>query len=170
MKKNVILPANKGYALLLCCVIVGAAVYVPKGLKEYQVLSEYEEAKRLVPRGDGKTTLQGRPIVEKDDKTLVWALGDPRSDSAMWFDMTEASIDPRKFDHGLGADAIPSIDKPAFMSKGDPEFDEKDEDDSSQKVIGVFAEGEARAYPISIMNRHELVNDAFGDTHLTVAW
>lgn len=167
MTKFKILPKNKGYVALLCCILVVAAFYVPKGIQGYRGLFELGA---VMAQGDGESTLRGKPIIERDGKTLVWAGGDPESETAKWFDMTDATIDPTKLDHGLGADRIPSIDEPAFMSKGDPEFDENISSDSSQRVIGVFAEGEARAYPISIMNRHELVNDTFGDTHLTVAW
>lgn len=177
MTKFKILPKNKGYAALFACILVVAVVFVPKGIQEYIALAEFIETGDWVVGEDGKslqrnggTTRRGKPIIEKDGKTLVWAGGNPGSETAKWFDMTDATIDPTKLDHGIGADRIPSIDEPAFMSKGDPEFDENISSDSSQRVIGVFAEGEARAYPISIMNRHELVNDTFGDTHLTVAW
>jgi len=119
--------------------------------------------------GSGITTLRGKPIVEKDGKTLVWALGDPASDEAKWFDMTDATIDPKMFDHGLGVDQIPSLDEPTFITKEDSRYG-KDDLEETARVIGVFAEGEAKAYPINIMDAHELVNDSFGEAHLTVAW
>lgn len=30
-------------------------------------------------------------------------------------------------------------------------------------VLGVFVEGVARAYPVDVMDMHEIVNDTFGD-------
>jgi hypothetical protein len=119
---------------------------------------------------DKKITLRGRPIVEKEGKTLLWARGNPSDEDAMWFDMTDANIDPTSFDHGLGADRIPSIDEPAFLEEGDPGHQELKGTQPDLKIIGVVAEGEARAYPLQIMNRHELINDRFSDAYLTVAW
>jgi len=42
--------------------------------------------------------------------------------------------------------------------------------DDSEPVIGIFLDGEARAYPISIMGRHELANDTCGDVPIAVSW
>jgi hypothetical protein len=66
-------------------------------------------------------------------------------------------------------DRIPSIDAPAFAKRDDPEYAQV-RYSGATLVIGVEVDGEARAYPISVMNGHELVNDTFGDAHLTVAW
>ena len=155
MKISKILPASKGYSVLLCCIIAGAAVFIPRGINEYIVLSQSTSSRTLT--------------MEKDGKTLLWGAGDRDSEGALWFDMTDATIDPNRFNHGIGADKIPSIDKPAFVTQGDPRYRRNGSKDGS-RVIGVVVEGEARAYPIRIMNRHELVNDTFGDAHLTVAW
>ena len=38
------------------------------------------------------------------------------------------------------------------------------------KVIGVFIDGEARAYPLFILNNHQVVNDQVGDTPLSASW
>ena len=37
-------------------------------------------------------------------------------------------------------------------------------------VIGVECDGEAKAYPIAVMGRHELGNDVCGNSHITVSW
>ncbi len=38
------------------------------------------------------------------------------------------------------------------------------------KVIGVFIGGEARAYPLFILNNHQIVNDQIGDVPLSASW
>lgn len=38
------------------------------------------------------------------------------------------------------------------------------------KVIGVFIGGEARAYPLFILNNHQVVNDQVGGTPLSASW
>lgn len=62
---------------------------------------------------------------------------------------------------GPPPDGIPSIDRPAFVNAADARLDDGD------PVIGLFIEGEARAYPHRIMVHHEIVNDRVGG--LTVA-
>ena len=37
-------------------------------------------------------------------------------------------------------------------------------------VIGVFINGEARAYPLFILNNHQVVNDEVGGTPLSASW
>jgi hypothetical protein len=62
-------------------------------------------------------------------------------------------------------DCIPSIDKPTFVSATQASF-LKDDD----IVIAVAMEGEARAYPIRILVRHELVNDTIGRKPILVSY
>lgn len=38
------------------------------------------------------------------------------------------------------------------------------------KVIGVYVNGEARAYPLFILNNHQVVNDEVGGTPLSASW
>ena len=42
--------------------------------------------------------------------------------------------------------------------------------DDQEYVIGIECDGEAKAYPIAVMGRHELGNDVCGKTPITVAW
>ena len=62
-------------------------------------------------------------------------------------------------------DCIPSIDEPAFVSATQASF-LKDDD----IVIAVAMDGEARAYPIRILVRHELVNDTIGQKPILVSY
>lgn len=38
------------------------------------------------------------------------------------------------------------------------------------KVIGVFINGEASAYPLFVLNNHQVVNDVVGGTPLSASW
>ena len=37
-------------------------------------------------------------------------------------------------------------------------------------VLGVVVEGEARAYSLNLLNRHEIVNDVVGDKAFAAVW
>ncbi len=65
---------------------------------------------------------------------------------------------------GPPKDGIPSIDNPVFDTAKTTPFS-KDE-----LVIGVVVNGEAKAYPLGIMNWHEIVNDTVGGTNLTISY
>mgnify|MGYP006309504195 FL=1 len=66
---------------------------------------------------------------------------------------------------GVPRDAIPSIDQPrlARPSQSGGLAD-------SALVVGVEIDGDARAYPLSILNRHEIANDEVGGTPVAVTW
>lgn len=40
----------------------------------------------------------------------------------------------------------------------------------SERVLGVYLNGEAKAYPVAILNYHELVNDSVGGRPVLVTW
>ena len=63
-------------------------------------------------------------------------------------------------------DAIPAILEPEFAS---PESADSQMTDT-ELVIGVFINGDARAYPINILSRHEIVNDVVGGESIAVTW
>ena len=69
--------------------------------------------------------------------------------------------------HGLGPDAILSVNDPRFISPGDPDYPPPA---LMTPVIGVEIGGDARAYPLSTMSGHEVVNDLFGDEALAVIY
>ncbi|NDJ77523.1 MAG: DUF3179 domain-containing protein [Chloroflexi bacterium] len=67
---------------------------------------------------------------------------------------------------GVGRDGIPPIDNPEFESS-----DSASEWLQPQSpVIAVEIDGDARAYPLAIMTRHEVVNDMFGDLPVAVTF
>ena len=66
---------------------------------------------------------------------------------------------------GPPKDGIPSIDDPEFA----PVSEVTDLADT-EPVIGVTVNGEARAYPLGILTRHEIVNDTIGGVPVTVTY
>ncbi len=66
---------------------------------------------------------------------------------------------------GVPRDGIPAIDSPKFVSANDAKFL-----DDSDRVLGVSRNGIAKAYPIRILDRHEVVNDRFGDEAVVVTY
>ena len=66
----------------------------------------------------------------------------------------------------LPQDAIPAIDDPKFLSA--KEADEEYSPD--ELILGVEYNGDARAYSISHLSRHEIVNDTVGGVKISVTW
>lgn len=65
----------------------------------------------------------------------------------------------------LPPDRIPSIDDPEFVPASDAGFMQDEE-----PVVGVVHEGQAKAYSIWHLDRHEVVNDRLGDDPVAVTW
>jgi len=86
---------------------------------------------------------------------------------AMAWDFTKHSIPLDDIlSGGPPRDGIPALLDPQFISAKEAADSLKPGD----KVIGVAMGGEARAYPVRILNYHELANDRIGDTPLLVSW
>ena len=85
---------------------------------------------------------------------------------AQKLNLTESSrIDLRELlNGGPPKDGIPSIDNPQFDTAQTTPFD------LQETVIGVAVNGEAKAYPLGVMNWHELVNDRLGGVNLSVSY
>ncbi len=66
---------------------------------------------------------------------------------------------------GVPRDGIPPIHNPKFVAAGDKHI-LRDTD----RVLGVVRNGIAKAYPIRILDRHEVVNDRFGDEAIVVTY
>ena len=112
---------------------------------------------------------QSNRVKVENGRTLLWAKGDPASEDSQWFDVTDAPLDPLEFQYGIGKDTIPAIDQPLFVSVSDPRLEAQHITDEA-RVIGYADGDDARAYPIRIMSRHELVNDTVGGKPVTVGW
>ena len=77
------------------------------------------------------------------------------------FDLTELEWG------GVVPDGIPPLENPAHTPADDPLADYLEDD---ERVIGVSINGEHRAYPLRIINAHELANDVLGGEPLSLTW
>ena len=62
-------------------------------------------------------------------------------------------------------DSIPAIDDPLFVSANEADFMDDDEN-----VLGVVHDGQAKAYSLWHLDRHEIVNDHLGRDPVAVTW
>jgi len=97
----------------------------------------------------------------------VFAAAAPRADDIKnGFDVSDALVHSGEiFWGGVPRDGIPAIDNPKFESPDKVKF-LRDWD----RVLGVFHKGIAKAYPIKIMEKHEVVNDKFDGQAVTVTY
>jgi len=68
-------------------------------------------------------------------------------------------------DGGPPRDGIPSIDHPEFSRADQAKYPEE-----NARVLGVYLNGIAKAYPIGILNYHEIVNDFFGAKPVVITY
>jgi len=82
------------------------------------------------------------------------------------FDLSNTSIPSSEIKSGgPPKDGIPALDKPLMIPAADADYLLPDD-----RVIGIEVNGESRAYPIKILNYHEIVNDIIGDKPLVVSY
>ncbi|MBE9535607.1 MAG: DUF3179 domain-containing protein [Proteobacteria bacterium] len=66
---------------------------------------------------------------------------------------------------GPPRDGIPALDEPKFVSAGGADFIRPED-----SILGLVIDGVARAYPVKILNWHEIVNDQINDTPFIVTY
>ncbi len=82
------------------------------------------------------------------------------------FDLSDVSVSQEDiFQGGPPRGGIPAIDVPKFVGVDAADFLSDDD-----RVLGVEIDGVARAYPIRILNWHEIVNDKIGDVSFSVTY
>jgi len=82
------------------------------------------------------------------------------------FDLRDLSIPAAEIrGGGPPKDGIPAITSPQTVAAADARFLK-----ANDRVVGVDLNGQARAYPISILTQHEIVNDKLGETPIAVTY
>ena len=82
------------------------------------------------------------------------------------FDIEDALVPREQIIHGgPPRDGIPSVDNPRFVPASQAGFLTEND-----RVLGVYHNGRAKAYPIRILNYHEIVNDYFGKDVVVVSF
>jgi hypothetical protein len=97
------------------------------------------------------------------------AFADPDTWRYEWkrTDFTKHSVDLDEIiSGGPPKDGIPSIDSPSFA----PVKNVVGKLKATEPVIAFTWNGEAKAYPLGILMRHEIVNDIVGGKHVTVTY
>jgi len=104
-------------------------------------------------------------VIRQDGKILI------KDRTGKLWDITHAvneyNFDPNIFAHGLGPFAITPIQNPQMLSPGDPDYPDKG---NGTVVLGTIFNDEARAYPLGVLINHEIANEKFGRTHVSVAY
>ena len=82
------------------------------------------------------------------------------------FDLSDALIDVGEIHHGGPAkDGIPAIDQPQFIPVSKAGYLSGDD-----RVLGLNFNGVSKAYPIKILNYHEIVNDHFNNKPVAITY
>ena len=80
------------------------------------------------------------------------------------FDLKDSLVPPDQIlPGGPGRDGIPAIDAPKFVKASAAKLAAAD------RVLGLVHNGAVKAYPVRILNWHEIVNDRFGVASSVVA-
>jgi len=82
------------------------------------------------------------------------------------FDLSNSTVPENEIhDSGTRKDAIPALDQPAFIAAEEADFLKR-----KDRVLGGHYNGIAKAYPIKIMDWHEIVNDTFAGEAVLVSY
>ncbi|MBI2313109.1 MAG: DUF3179 domain-containing protein [Betaproteobacteria bacterium] len=110
-------------------------------------------------------SLLGWGVLRAANPQWTWDLGLTKE----WpkTDFSKTLVDPREIESGgPSKDGIPAIDRPRFVSPAEADRWL----DAREPVIALEIRGEARAYPLSILIFHEIVNDTVGGTPVAVTF
>ncbi len=82
------------------------------------------------------------------------------------FDLSKLTIPSNEIrSGGPPKDGIPALMNPQVVAANDARFLK-----AGDRVIGVTIAGKSRAYPITILNYHEIINDKLGDAAIAVTY
>ena len=68
---------------------------------------------------------------------------------------------------GVSVDGIPALDNPRMVPSDDEDAEYITLD---EPVFGLYINGDARAYPLRILDWHEMANDVVGDVPVSIAY
>jgi len=82
------------------------------------------------------------------------------------FDLSSRNVPLKEIQTGgPGKDGIPALIHPKFIPAGEASFLK-----ANDRVLGISIGGKAKAYPIPILNWHEVVNDSLSDQPLLISY
>ena len=122
-----------------------------------------------------QVTYEAEPVVETRNPTATpesSAETSPSQSAASTPSTGQPAVTPTTIERDLDVvtvlakDAIPAIRAPEFVdATGAEAWMNADE-----PIIGVELDGDARAYPVAMLSRHEIVNDTVGGAPIAVTW
>ena len=97
---------------------------------------------------------------------LVWTMFQAFAGSKNGFNLDNSAVPESEIlQGGPPRDGIPAIDDPQFLAAAEADFLRPED-----RILGIARNGIAKAYPIRILNWHEIVNDHFGDEAIVVTY
>ena len=97
---------------------------------------------------------------------MLLAAGSSNAKKKLGFELDDALVPAKYIVRGTRKrDAIPSIDEPEYLPVAAVGF--LDDDD---RILGVSRNGIQRAYPIAMLNYHEIVNDVFNEEAVAITY
>jgi hypothetical protein len=88
------------------------------------------------------------------------------ADADNGFDLSDSLVPVEEIHHGGPArDGIPAIDRPRFVNASVVDYLLGDD-----RVLGINRNGISKAYPINILNHHEIVNDDLGREAIVISY
>ena len=100
--------------------------------------------------------------------TLLLLLGfiDIYSQTLNGFNLNNALVEPLEIKKGgPGRDGIPALNYPNFLNANEANFL-----NDTDLIIGLTDKGVAKAYPIGILNWHEIVNDSINNKPIAITY
>ena len=169
---NRTVPSRRMFAAISTTLVVLIAVVCPA--------QDQGEAATAEKKYRGLLGENSKKVKREGNKTYLWAAGNPSSPDAKWYDFTGSPIPPAELQFGIGKDRIKSIDDPLFVKPDDPRLlelrpspyrrAEKPQTNDDIRVIGYAVGDDVRAYPVALLDLHEVVNDRIGNKPLAVGW
>lgn len=110
--------------------------------------------------------IEGPPGYQRWKGRLLGKLIDPRIGNFLTGDGLRAEIRVEEIVWGgVARDGIPDLQDPPVVPASEADYLDLDE-----RVFGIAIHGESRAYPLRIMNAHEMANDEVGGVRLALAY
>lgn len=164
------------FAAVLCALLAGALA-LPVAAQDAKKQPQKQSYRRQLGPNNPKVRVEG-------GKTYLWygqRFEPPDAKSDKWYEFTGSLLKPEDLQFGIGKDSIRAIDDPMFVKPDDQRLlkylprspyriDENPTSSDEIMVIGYAFGDDARAYPIALLDRHELVNDKVGGKPVTVGW
>lgn len=106
-------------------------------------------------------------VREQDGRVYLWAGSGVKERQVGWFDVSATDLPLRQFTYAFGRDRVRAIDYP-IVQTADGEIARRIYPE--RPVLGLEINGIARAYPITVMDKVEVVNDMFGDRAIAMTF